>query len=455
MRILPAMLWKKSAWMRMGGLIIVLGGAGLWLRLENQDAHSTEIQTGEETERASAVPIVELIHPKPGGLPRTIQQPATIQAFETVDLYAMVSGYLKSQSVDIGSRLKKGEILAEINVPRDAKAVEEANSLVEQARARIRQAEVLIQVAKAQHEAVAATVKQAAADVDRARAERVLAEKQLARVRGLAAERAADLRLVDEQEKAFDAAAAAERSATIAVQTAQARVLAAAAEVEKATVDAAAAGAALDVAEASRDRLVVNLKYAKIIAPFDGVVTRRAFHPGALIHSATTGGAQPLFTMKRTDLMRVVVLVPDRDVVWTKIGQPAVVNVDALGGRSFEGKVARVALSENSERMMRVEIDLPNPEFLLYDGMYGKATINLERNLDGLAVPRESVIERMGRSGGAVYVVSGETARRADVQLGGENGTLVEIVSGIGPGDAVVVRSSTPLEDGMRVATSR
>ena len=81
----------------------------------------------------------------------------------------------------------------------------------------------------------------------------------------------------------------------------------------------------------------VNLDYAKIIAPFDGVVTHRSFHLGALIHSAAEGGQQPLLTVKRTDKMRVVVLVPDNDVVLTKLGETAVVSVDALGGRLFTG----------------------------------------------------------------------------------------------------------------------
>ena len=97
-----------------------------------------------------------MVRPKLGGIPRTIQQPASIHAFESVDLYAMVSGYLKTQVVDIGSRIKKGEVLAEINVPRDAKAVEEAASLVEQAQAQVVQAEAQIKVAQAQRDAVAA-----------------------------------------------------------------------------------------------------------------------------------------------------------------------------------------------------------------------------------------------------------------------------------------------------------
>ncbi len=436
----------------MAGIVLGLAVAGVGIWLARRGAPSQAIAASPEpARREAAVPTVEVTRPRSGGIPRKIQQPASIHAFETVDLYAMVSGYLKSQAVDIGSRIKKGEVLAEINVPRDAKAVEEAASLVERARAQIVQAEAQIQVVEAQRKAAGAAARQAEAEVGRHRAERVLAEKQFIRIRELAGRNAVDRRLVDEQQSAVDAARAAERTAEIAIQTALARSLAAQAEVEKAKADALQARAALGVAEASRDRLEVNLRYARIVAPFDGVVTHRSFHPGALIHSAMEGGKQPLLTVKRTDMMRVVVLVPDRDVVLTTVGDKAVISVDALDGRSFEGTLARIAQAEDAERLMRVEIDLPNPDALLYDGMYGKATIALGRNPNSLSVPSACIVEHIGRSRGVVYVARDGVARKTDVKLGGDDGSLAEILSGIKPDDAVVLRSGTPLEDGMRV----
>jgi HlyD family secretion protein len=445
----------RPRWHRPSGVFVALAavGAGVWLA--RRGAFSQEIESGPEpAPQAAAVPTVEVTRPKPGGIPRTIQQPASIHAFETVDLYAMVSGYLKSQEVDIGSRVRKGDVLAEINVPRDAKAVEEAASLVERARAQIVQAEAQVKVAEAQRNAVEAAARQAESDVDRHKAERVLAEKQYTRIGELASHNAVDLRLVDEHQSALDSAKANERTAGIAVQTAVARALAAGAEVDKAKADAIQARAALGVAEASRDRLKVNLQYARMIAPFDGVVTHRTFHPGALIHSAMEGGKQPLLTVKRTDVMRVVVLVPDRDVVLTKVGDKAVITVDALDGRSFDGTLARIAQAEDAERLMRVEIDLPNRDASLYDGMYGKATITLRRNARGLTVPSSCVVEHTGRSGGVVYVARAGVARRADVKLGGDNGSQAEILSGISTDDLVILRSGTPIEDGMKVAAT-
>jgi HlyD family secretion protein len=433
-------------------------GIGVWLlrgrtQSRAQTNEGIESQTGVETTR-SQMPSVKLVKPRTGGIPRTIQQPATMHAFESVDLYAMVSGYLKTQAVDIGSRIKKGEVLAEINVPRDSKARDESAALVAQAKAQIDQANARVKMAQAQAAATDAAIKVAEADLDRLTALRVFAEKQYARVQGLVAERAADAKLADEQVSELAAAVAAERTGASEILNARAKFLAAEAAIDQAKADATEAGANLGVAEARLERATVNLDYARIIAPFDGVVTHRGFHPGALIRSPDEGSQQPLLAVKRTDKMRVVVLVPDGDVVLTKLGDTAVVGVDALGGRSFTGTLARIARAEDAERMMRVEIDLQNPDDVLFDGMYGKALINLEQDTKNLSVPAACIVQHSGRAGGVVFIVRDGIARRTEVKLGGDNGTLAEIRSGIKPDDMVVLPAGTPLEDGMHVAVS-
>jgi HlyD family secretion protein len=431
---------------------VAMAGLGIWLARgggRSREVGSLAAEVHEQT-----APSVKAVRPRPGGIPRTIQQPATMHAFESVDLYAMISGYLKSQVVDIGSPIKKGQVLAVINVPRDEKAYEEAVALVAQAKTQIEQADARVKMAQAQREAAAAVITVAQSDLDRLRARREFAEKQYARVNDLVKERAATTLLADEQTSDLAAATAAERTGVSEVVSARAKLLAAEAAIDQARADTAEAKANLVVAQARQDRAHVNLQYARIVAPFDGVVTHRTFHPGALIRSASEGGEQPLFTVKRIDLMRVVVLVPDDDVVLTKVGNKAVVSVDALGGRSFTGILARIARAEDAERMMRVEIDLPNPENILCDGMYGTASINLEQDARNLAIPAACVVEHNGRSGGVVYVVRDGIARRTEVKLGGDNGTEAEIRAGIRPDDSIVLPSGTPVEDGMRVTVT-
>jgi RND family efflux transporter MFP subunit len=149
--------------------------------------------------------------------------------------------------------------------------------------------------------------------------------------------------------------------------------------------------------------------------------------------------------------MRVVILVPDRDVPFVKRGDPATIAVDALQGRSFAGTVARFANSEDEQKLMRTEVDLPNQDNVLRDGMYGTATLRLEPPADDLNIPSAALIEQDGEGRGAVYLVRDGRARRMPVQVGFDNGRQVEIVRGLGPTDRVIVRYNGTLSDGLSV----
>jgi RND family efflux transporter MFP subunit len=395
---------------------------------------------------------VEVVHPQKGGIERTTTQPGSVHSFETVDLFAMVSGYLKAQGVDIGSRVKKGDVLAEIDVPREASAAAEAEALLEQARSRARQAEARVKAMEAAHETTKAAVAQAVGDVDRLVAGLRLAESQYARVKDLSDRKAVDVRLVDEQRRDLETAVAAEKTGRLAVETAKSKVAEAAANIEGAKADVAEARAAVDVAESRLAKARVDLGYAKIVAPFDGVITRRNYHVGSFIRDASGSSALPVLTVSRTDLMRVVVRVPDRDVVLADAGDDAVVTIDGLEGRPFEGTVSRVGESEDhTTRTMRIEIDLPNPDGLLREGMYGKAKIALEPPSDRLTVPAACVLDRPGKGRGLIQVVRDGKVDRVTVQIGADDGKRVEVVSGVGPKDQVVLRSSTVLEPGSPV----
>lgn len=401
---------------------------------------------------AATLPRVEVTRPRRGGIERMTVQPGSVHSFETVELYAMVSGYMKSQGVDIGSPVKKGDLLAEIYIPREAEAVEEAVALVGQARAQALQMEAKVKTMDAERAIAAAAIEQAESDVERFVADRRLGEAQLLRVRALAERNAIERRLVDEQQQAADSSAAAERSSRLAVATARARLLGAVAKVDQAQADVAEACAALRVAEARAAKARVDLSYARIVAPFDGVVIHRGFHPGSFIRSAADGNQTPLLIVSRTDLMRVVVQVPDRDVVLTNAGDPAVVTIDGLGGREFRGTVSRIGESEDpTTRTMRVEVDLANPDDLLRDGMYGRASITLEQPSERLTLPTSCILDRTGKGEGTVQVVRGGVVEPVRVTLGADNGSLVEVNTGIGADDDIVLRSSTPLDPGAKV----
>ena len=400
-----------------------------------------------------SVPRVEIIQPSEGGMRRTTVQPGTVIGFESVDLYAMVSGYLKTQAVDIGSRIRKGQVLAVIDAPREAKALEEAATLVEESKAKTAQAQARIKTMEGERDAAAAARRRGG--IRHRPARRRTHDSPRSSSRGCAVCSLIARPMRGRSKSTFctlDTAVAAERTARLAVVTAKAQLATASAKVEQARADLAEAKAAVSVAEARLATARVNVNYTQIVAPFDGVVTHRAFHPGAFVRSASEGGQASLLTVKRTDLMRVIVQVPDRDVVITSIGDPAEFAVDALGSQIFSGTVARMAESEDpTTRTMRVEIDLPNPKRLLREGMYGTATIVLEPVSHNLTVPPACVMEHSGQTHGVVYLVRDGLVHRTPVELGADNGSLVEVLSGIKPGDSVVVRSGVPLEDGLAV----
>lgn len=399
-----------------------------------------------------APPEVDVVRPSKGGVERKCVQPGSVHSFETVELYAMTAGYMKSQAVDIGSHVKKGDLLAEIDAPRERGAVAEARAMVEQARARVRQMEAKVKSMEAARDTAAASAAQTEADVDRLASQRRLAESQYARVKELSERRAVDGKLVDEHHQQLDASIAAENTSRLAVQTAKVKVAAATVDIEQARADVIEAKAAAEVAEARLDKSQIDLDYARIVAPFDGVVTRRNYHPGSFIRSAAGGAVVPVLTVSRQDLMRVVVQIPDRDVVLAGAGDPAAIVVDGLAGKTFKGVVSRVGESEDhTTRTMRLEVDLPNPDGLLREGMYGTVTIGLDKPTERLTVPVACVLDRSGKGGGTVRVVRDGKVQNVKVALGADDGSVVEVDSGLKPEDQIVVRADGTLDEGSEV----
>jgi RND family efflux transporter MFP subunit len=363
-------------------------------------------------------------------------------------MFAKVSGFLKTHSVDIGAVVKRGDVLAVIDAPELRKDVEAAAAAVEQARARAALAESRVATAEAERAAVAATVGQSEADVDQQVAKRALNEKQLERVKGLFAQSAIQKEVVDEQEHDAQAARAGERSARAALLTAKAQLKAAEAKVQQAKADVAEAQSAIRLAEARLERARVIDDFTRLVAPFDGVITARHFHPGAFIWSAAEGSTQALLTVQRIDRMRVVVEVPDLDVALLDVGDPAQVVLDSLKGRTFTGAVSRLARAEKpTTRTMRVEIDLENPSRLLCEGMYGRATIELRPPSKHPAVPSACLFGHSTTGQAKVFVVRDDHVQPAAVTLGADDGATTEILSGLGPDDCVVVNPRSGFEE--------
>jgi HlyD family secretion protein len=149
----------------------------------------------------------------------------------------------------------------------------------------------------------------------------------------------------------------------------------------------------------------------------------------------------------------VVILVPDLDVPFVDPGDPATIEVDALKGEVFHGKVARIANSEDAQKLMRTEVDLPNPRNRLRDGMYGKVSLEVEPPSDNLTIPSSCLTVLKAGGDGVVYVIRDGKAHRQAVRAGRDDGARVEILEGLDPDDQVIVRYTGSIAEGVAVKT--
>ena len=311
------------------------------------------------------------------GNQQTTTLPATIQAYESVRLFAQVSGVLKKQTVDIGDRVKRGQMLAVLEAVGMEGQVKHDHAALDQARARVDLANVNVAIAEADLETVKLAVKQAEGIVKSAAASARFRASQLKRMNDLLAQKSIDEKIVDEAKERHEAAVETEQSAKAAVGTAKAQIVAGMAKIQQARANVNITKAGVAVAQANLEKSQAQLSLATIDAPFDGVITQRGYFPGDFIRSADrTNNDAPLLIVERMDVMRVSVAIPDRDVSFVNVGDAAEIEIDALPGKKFQAKVSRIAVAlDPKTRSMSVEIDLPNPTGAIYPGMTARATI--------------------------------------------------------------------------------
>ncbi len=351
--------------------------------------------TGEAAPpKQTAAPVsVQVTHVARGDMIRSISLSASVQAFEAARLYAKVAGYLEKILVDIGDWVTKGQVLAVLDVPE--MAMEYA------------QAEAELAEAKAQHVKV--------------QTDYTLQKVILERSKTLRAREAITQQQFDE----------------------------ATAKCEVAAAEVTLARSRIDNAQAHLGKLKTLMEYAKITAPFAGIVTERFVDPGALIQAATTASVNvsPVVTVQRVDTVRVFVDVPEPEVPAVDRGDPATLVLSAIPEKKFTGTVTRFASAlDPATRTMKVEIDFPNPDGLLRPGMYGNLTLNLETHAATLTLPAPALVTEKGKT--FVYVVEDGKARKVEVTTGIDDGMRVEIVKGLQGNEEVIVAGGNAVTDG-------
>jgi RND family efflux transporter MFP subunit len=350
---------------------------------------------------------VTTVTQKPLGSQLTVS--SELVPFQQIDVYAKQSGYVKQLSVDYGSHVKSGQVMAVLEIPelemqlrQDAAAVGSAQQ----------------QVAHAAHE------------LNRVEAQQKVLHLQFERLNGVASSRPG---LVAQQE----------------VDDAQGKDLAAEAQVEATRSALEAARNQLGEAEARGEHDRVLFNYSRITAPFPGVVTRRYANLGALLQAGTTSSTQamPLVQLSEDDRFRLVIPVPESAAGSVRLGDSVAVRVPSLD-RMFTGRVARFAADVKADtRTMHTEVDVPNPDRVLLPGMYAEATLALARRREALAVPLQAVNQKGSAATVDVIGPDHRVEERA-VELGLRTATDVEIVAGLRLGETIVVGDRGSLTPG-------
>jgi multidrug efflux pump subunit AcrA (membrane-fusion protein) len=383
-------------------------------------------------------PPVKVVHAQYRTLKRTVDQPGVIGAYERTALYAKVAGFVAKWNVDIGDRVKKDDILAELSAPDLVEKHRQMQAEVVLDRAMVEQSNKQHLVAQQNVTAATEMVAQARADVNRYQADVERWQSEVKRLTSLVGERVVEQQVLDETRRQLKSSQAALEASRAAVKTRDAERLAAEATVERTVTDISAAKARVQVAMAEERRLAALVGYLTITAPYDGIVYARNVNQGDFVLPAggdPTQGvyalgvgpnrATPLYVLNRMDLVLFVVGVPEADAAYVGLGTKARVRVPRLAAHEFTAQVTRTSWALNSSsRTLMAQIDLPNPQGKFRPGRYAYGSVLIERS-DVRAVPAASVTTIGNQT--YCYLAQGGKAIRTEVQTGLSDGSWTEV----------------------------
>ena len=322
-------------------------------------------------------------------LARTIDLPGEFQPYQITTLHARVAGYIEKVLVDRGSAVKQGQLLAELSAP-------ETTAKIAEAVARVQSAE----------------------------SDRVQSEAQLA---------AAQSTLGRLKKAAETPGAIAGNEVTLAEK-----------QVDAAKALVASRQQAVTAAQAAVKALETLQDYLKITAPFDGVVTDRLVHPGALVGP---GADTPLLVIQQISRLRLTVAVPETDIGGIAAGAKVAFTVPAFPGRNYTGSLARVAHAlDPKTRTMPVELEVSNRDGTLAPGMYPNVKWPIRRGRPSLLVPKTAVVTTAERT----FVIRAREGKAewVDVRKGAAEGDNLEVMGNLQPGDKLVKKANDEIRDG-------
>jgi RND family efflux transporter MFP subunit len=346
------------------------------------------------TPAAPAGPRVSVVKAVAVDAGRLLTVPAGLAPNQRTLVYARASGYVKRWLVDIGDRVKKGQLLVQLDTPELDKQLAQARAALSQTIAAQAQAE---------------------------------ANREYAHI---TAGREAELfgkQLISAQEND------------------QARTQAAVWD-----ANVTAAKASVSAQRANVGQLEQLVSFGKVYAPYEGTITRRLVDVGTLVNAGAGTTAAELFEIAATDPMQVYVDVPQVFAPSVRVGADARIAVKNFPGRVFAGRVARTAgVLDAASRTLRTEVDLPNPKGELLAGMFVEVSLDVAVSHQVIRVPSSAVIS--DARGIHVAVVDGGKVRLVAVTPGLDNGSTIDLVAGLSGGEQVIAAPPSDVTDDMQV----
>ncbi|MEL6060033.1 MULTISPECIES: efflux RND transporter periplasmic adaptor subunit [unclassified Methylobacterium] len=375
------------------------GAYGHWQRDAEASATLERIKT--------LVPQVRTVTAERAEGPLDLVLPGEMQAFTTAAIAARATGYIAERRVDIGARVKAGDLLLRIAAPDLDQQLAQAEAQVGQLKAQLLQAQ---------------------AQVEQARASVNLANLTNNRTTTLAVQGWASRQNAD---------------------TSQAGVLSQAATLAAAEAGVKVATANIKSQEAAVERLKALTAFERVVAPFDGVVTIRNVDVGDLVRA--DNGGTPLLSIDQDSTLRITVNVPQNDAVGVQPGVKAAITVPQIPGRSFDGFVERSSVALNAaSRTLTTQVDVPNPDRQLRAGLYAYVTLKIPRQAPAVSVPAEATVFN---SKGLQVAQVGDDDRVTwrTVKIRRDLGRTLELESGLSADSRIIYSPPPDLRDGQAI----
>ncbi|HEY3742291.1 MAG TPA: efflux RND transporter periplasmic adaptor subunit [Bryobacteraceae bacterium] len=353
---------------------------------------------------AETAPLAPVVKASRADFKNDLTLTAEFEPFQQVDVIAKVTGFVRTIKIDIGDRVRQGQVLTVLEIPEMADDLARAAAAIDQADAEIATASDELHRAEVSHE---------------------LSHLSYTRIADVVK---TDPGLVPQQQ----------------VDEAHSRDLVSEAQITTAKSALHTAQQRARVARAERARIETMNKYMTVAAPFDGVVTKRYANEGSMVQST------PVVQLSQNNRLRLSLPVPESAVSRVHVGEAVDVQVSTLN-RTFPGRVARFADKiQEATRTMDTEVDVPNPNLDLIPGMYAEVKLRVDERHGVVSVPLDAVDR--GGAGTRVYKVANDgTIHVTPVTLGLENEQRVEVVSGVQEGDTVIVGRLAGFRDGQKI----